>query len=146
MATQEVERRRYTDDDLRGLSFNDLAGDAVDISTVLGNGFTLLRGDHDKARLIGVPFILVDWHFNAGDAGEYVTAYVITKNEDKFILNDGSTGVCAQLRAYTDRTGQSGGLGVRNGLRRSDYTIKVADRNGELRDTPATTFYLDTSR
>lgn len=111
----------------------------------LGDGFAVLPTDK-KDRLIGVPLFLMEWRFADGDNGRFVSIRAVAQNEDapgvrKYIINDGSTGICQQLAEYQEQTGRTGGLMVRNGLRRSDYTY--TNDNGE--DKAASTFYLDTS-
>lgn len=115
----------------------------VDASQVMGNGFAILN---DKGILSGVKLLLLSWRFNRGDKGVFCSAYVIAQMPGmnvpaKFVLNDGSTGICKQLMDYTAKTGKYAGLLVKNGLRRSDYQYTAPD--GSTSD--ATTFYLDLS-
>jgi hypothetical protein len=96
----------------------------------LGTGFRL-TDEEDKFRLIGVPLLLLDWRFNPGDFGdEYISIHAVQQNEDgsasKLVLNDGGTGICRDLREYTEKTGRKGGLFVRRGLRVSEYPT-IAD-------------------
>lgn len=56
----------------------------------------------DKATLVGVPFVAIQWRFNTGDMGEFVSVEIITKDKRKLILNDGSTGIYAQLKHLTE--------------------------------------------
>lgn len=96
----------------------------------------------DKNQLVGEPFVAVKWNFYPGEFGEFVSMWVLTNDDAKYIVNDGSTGICAQLRALTDNNGQDGMLVCPKGLRRSDY--KYTDpRTGDER--PASTFYIDAS-
>jgi hypothetical protein len=104
----------------------------------IGNGFRLLA---NKDTLIDVPLILLGWRFNPGNHGEFVTMMVVTKDNRKFIVNDGSTGICQQLAAYTNATGRHGGMLVANGFTRSDYEYE--NEKGEKE--PAQTYYLNTS-
>lgn len=87
----------------------------------------------DKAELIGVPFMIVKFWFSEGEMGTYVTMKVLTKDNRKFTVVDGSTGVCAQLEETARVTGRNGGVMARDGLRVSEYTY---------RGQPAKTFYL----
>ena len=112
---------------------------------VLGDGFTLLRSDQ-KDLLTGRPMLLMEWSFYEGDfGGNFAAIRAVVQNPDKsvsrYIFNDGSAGICEQLARYTKRTGITGGLVVRQGLRRSDYTY--TDEEGNER--PASTYYLDVS-
>jgi hypothetical protein len=133
--------------------------------TELGDGFRLAT-EEDKRRLIGVPLLLLEWMFYQGDFGDFVSIKVVAQSENgqasKWILNDGSTGICADLRDFTTKTGRTKGLLVRKGLRASDYWInaekdspdygkplsrtehRTALANG-LKVAPASTFYLDAS-
>ena len=99
----------------------------------------------DKNTLLGTPFIMVEWRFNDGDHGTFVSIEIMTENGDRFILNDGSTGICAQVAALTehrtanDHPAPTSGRMVKRGLRRSDYPF--TDEKGKT--TTATTYYLD---
>lgn len=113
---------------------------------VAGDGFTLLSSD-DKAKLIGVPMVLLEWRFNNGAQGRFVSVRAVAKtgvddtDVKKVIFNDGSTGILQQLTEITEKTSAQGGLIVRKGLRVSQYTYE--DEKGVER--PAETYYLDTS-
>ena len=68
----------------------------------------------------------------------------------RYVINDGSTGIRAQLQEFTKRTGQQANMVVRNGLRKSEYRIdketkKPVSRGYEGPTEPAVTYYLDTS-
>lgn len=136
----------YTDDELASIvSFDqalEAAASKAEVYTAdesLGNGFKLIDSKKGKAGLVGVPFIILRWRFHQGDFGDFVSCEVVTNRNERFILNDGSTGIYAQLRAFTDsHNGLQGNLVVRQGLTQSDYISEVT---GE----PATTFYLSTS-
>src|SRR5260221_13764104 len=51
----------------------------------------------DKSMLCGVPFLIVAVKMNVGDNGDFVTLLVLTKSGDRYIVNDGSTGIRDQL-------------------------------------------------
>jgi len=128
----------------------ELGTDVVDIADVIGSGFSLLD-DKDKGRLVGVPMLLIAWAFSPGLYGQFVTTFVITATGEKYIVNDGSTGICKQLAEFTGVSGRQNGLRVMKGLRRSDYLIDKATKEPVGRDfagetEPASTFYLDTSK
>lgn len=97
----------------------------------------------NKDQLVGAEFLAVEWRFNKGTYGEFVTIYVMTRDNQKYILNDGSTGICGQMRAITDKRVMEGknlpqtALHIRRGLRRSDYQTEV---DGKTID--ASTYYL----
>lgn len=141
---------RFLDDDLRAItSFEDavaLLGDTPVIGAdELGNGFTVL-GKDDKRRLVGVPFVILSFDFTPGDYGaDFVSAMIVTKGGEKLIVNDGSSGVCAQLRDIAARMppgAKHRGIVCKHGLRASDYTYHD-ERSGV--DAPATTYYIDTT-
>lgn len=139
----------YRNDDLQGIeTFEDALalmreqyGDTgvITADEVIGNGFALLS---NKDHLIGVPFALVKWQFYPGKfANNFVTIMVVTSEGKKYLVNDGSKGLCAQLEALTETNGRQGGMVARKGLTRSDYTY--VDEQGK--ENPASTYYLDTS-
>ena len=110
-----------------------------------GAGFTVV----DKARLLNVPFVILEWRFNASelnDAG-FVSLSVVTKNNDKWVINDGSTGILQQLiritrvRRQRKHATPQNGLAVPAGLSVSNY--KFTDAEGKER--PASTYYLNES-
>lgn len=121
-----------------------------DYADEYGSGFEILER---KDKLVDVPFLVVSWTFNTskdypnpdGTPGVFVTAYVITEKGDKYIVNDGSTGIRNDLYRVTELRRQKGSqnsqtaLMVRKGLRRSDYNY-VNPKTGEV--SKATTFYL----
>lgn len=124
-------------------------GIAVESAADYGHGFSLLK---DKSPLVGVPSIIVEWHFNEGDfsdddgnKGEYVAAYIITKHGDKYVVVDGGTGICRQLTNITQRRiaanhpAPNQALVLKTGLVKSDYVHVNKDTGKE---TPASTFYL----
>lgn len=113
---------------------------------VLGDGFSVLSTE-DKAQLVGKPMMLLEWRFNDGAQGEFVSARAIVKTGDlptdirKIIVNDGSTGIKEQLKKFTAQTGKQAGLLIRRGFRVSEYMYE--DDNGVQR--PAKTYYIDAS-
>lgn len=113
-------------------------------ATELGDGFAVLPTEK-KHLLIGLPCVFLEWNFNNGDSGPFVSARVVAQREDgsvfRCILNDGSTGIYKVLREYTDAEGRDGGLFVPNGLRVSEYMYE--DEHGQRK--PAKTYYIDTS-
>lgn len=109
----------------------------------LGDGFALLKKE-DKNRLVDVPLLFVAWEFypsDQGSKGEFVSAHVITKDNLKFIINDGSTGIYEQLRDFTDTRNVKGGLLAAHGLRKSEYPY--TDDDGK--EKSATTYYINTA-
>jgi hypothetical protein len=158
-----VQITRLDDNTLRDItSFDDALrvmqeqGSVSVADAELGNGFSI-ADDKVKDRLIGVPLAFLSWNFNAGDYGSaddgsnvFVSAMVVTQAGEKFIINDGSTGICKQLQEYTNRTSKTQNLVVRHGLRKSEYRIhketKIPVARGYDGPTePASTYYIDTS-
>lgn len=133
--------------ELRQLSFSDLlhqfGNQAVVASEVIETDqFGMLLDKDNKALLVKQPMIIVKWDFYPGDFGkEFVSAWVITQDDKRYILNDGSTGICDQLRELTDRTGRKTMLGCPKGLRVSEYDYTLP--TGAV--TRAKTFYIDLS-
>lgn len=128
-------------EDARQLSFDDFAAQSLDSTEALGTDqFGPVLDTGNKMTLVGLPFVIVKWNFYTGDIGEFVSAWVITKTDDRFIVNDGSTGIYAQLKALTDETGQDSGLVCRHGLRVSEYDYTKPDGTVGGR---AKTFYID---
>lgn len=115
-------------DDLRAISSIDdaialvqaqLGATVYDATEAIGDGFTMLD---DKDRLLSIPFFAVSWTFAPGDFGaEYLIMRVVTDRGEKYVVTDGGTGLCDQVRSFTERTGSTNGLLVRRGLRKSEY-------------------------
>lgn len=105
----------------------------------LGNGFAVLS-TKDKARLVGVPLLILNWNFNDGENGEFVSAQVMT-NTERLIVNDGSTGIYKQLKALAD-TGEVRAIFAKHGLRKSEY--EYTDPKTQEKK-PAVTYYIDTT-
>jgi hypothetical protein len=162
----DIKQARFDDDEMRAVqSIDDAARmvaaefgtDAIaTIAEEMGSGSEILE---DKSKLIGTKFFLMEWRFNMGDNGPFVSAAAITDKGDKYIINDGSAGMFSQLNQYTVRTGKTFGLLVPKGLRVSTFTT-CGDCNKPRRpeENPCTncgstasergkaqTFYLDTS-
>ncbi|MEU7164327.1 hypothetical protein AB0A70_06730 [Streptomyces morookaense] len=113
----------------------------------LANSIPIVR---EKMQLVGAPFVSLEWRFNRGDNGEFVSATVMTQDNRLSILNDGSSGIYRQYRELTEKRGsQRGPIMHRDGLSISEYwfnpdTRETAknrpDDGGDWRK--ATTFYL----
>jgi hypothetical protein len=144
----QIAQRLWDDRSLRDLgSFEEALAQAgpnvLDSGDEIGSGFHVLE---DKDLLLKQLFFILEWRFNPGkytnemgEVTDFVSATVITKANDRWILNDGSTGIAAQLRELSDRTGAFGGLLCRNGLRVSrDYDVTLKDGS----KTKGTTYYL----
>ncbi len=174
MAGEVTPAVRLSDDELANVaSFQDamnlvnerFGGEIIDVAQELGTGFSVLD---DKARLIGVPFIILEARESEGDytrngePGTFVSLTLVCddrKGGGKFIVNDGGTGIRDQLLSYwknnPDKCGTTAeGMHystvpflVRNGLSRSSYyrDPKTGDVSRKQQDgyEPAETYYLD---
>ncbi len=123
-------------DDALALVQDELGATIVTADDELGDGFAVLD-KAGKASLLDVLFLIVEWTFSEGDQGEFVSMRIVARDGRKLIVNDGGTGIYAQLRELTDRTDKQVGLVVKRGLRKSDY---IHPEHGA-----STTYYLNTS-
>jgi hypothetical protein len=158
-SSTEVELKLPAGNELRDMSFDEIAAlfegqtvDALDVIETDAIG-EILNGD-DKSRLLGQPFFILDFRFNIGDQGDFVSMRVVTKNGDKYVVNDGSTGLYAQLKTVAEK-GVTRGIACRHGLRKSDYlycpecreTLKKGENNcvfhPDVTPKKASTFYID---
>jgi hypothetical protein len=127
-------------DDAKGML--DSTGIVLESMSDYGTGFSIM----EKSKLVGVPFLILEWRFNNSDLNEggFVSVAAVTKHDDKVIFNDGSTGILAQLRMVTEQRTErkhptpQAGLIVADGLTRSDYSY--TDDKGKT--IPASTYYL----
>lgn len=110
------------------------AGIQITNATDYGDGFTVID---DKKRLVDNPFIVVNARLAHGDFGHFSILHVITKQNEKFIVIDGSTGIYAQVL----RHGVSVFIGLlcELGLTVSEYEYED-EKTGEKR--PAKTYYI----
>lgn len=163
--TTDLARTKLDTESLREISSIEdamavLANAGIEIKSAseeLGDGFTLLAED-DKASLIGVAFLIIECSLSDGDFGTFASLRLITRDGRKCILNDGSTGIRAQVVEYLDNHETIVGLAVEKGLRASDFRFcedcksvnrKNATKCKECESEkvrPARTYYLDTSR
>ncbi len=127
---------RFTDAELRGItSFDDAMrlatdtfGSVSEAADEIGSGFILLK---DKNRLIDVPFVIMSFSLSQsdeyrdkdGNALTFASIMLVTQAGERFIITDGSTGLCAQLDEWYVRSGRMGGLFVKGGLRESTYDL-----------------------
>lgn len=115
-----------------------------------------------KDKLVDVPFMIADVRHYNGTYGDAVAVMLITKDpvkygdsedtDTRFVINDGSTGVYAQVTAMVRRTGRKAGLLCPKGLRSSSYEFQETDLDGEPMidpktgkpkpPIPATTYYV----
>ena len=101
----------------------------------------------EKARLVGVPFIIMGWRFNQGDKGVFVSLTAVTKlpvldqqgnPRTRVVINDGGTGIRAQWEAEVYSGRAKPGKVVSAGLRVSNY--EYTNDKGETES--ASTYYF----
>lgn len=132
-----LDRLRANKGELSKLNYNELmaqvdTADVVDAAEALGNGFTI-ASEKDKAKLVNVPFVIVDWRVNEnGRFGPFFTLFIITADNRKLILNDGGSGIGEQLAQLSD-AGFDGLIQCRHGLTVSEYPAfeNAYDANGD---------------
>ena len=103
----------------------------------------------EKETLIDVPFFVMSWRHNTDKATgrPFVSVEAVTVENRKVVINDGSTGIMAQLCAIEERAGRAGGVMVPRGLRVSVYGVDgqgrpIAAGSDEKPVSVAKTFYL----
>lgn len=112
----------------------------VDAAEAFGDGSTLLTSA-EKELLVGKQFVVLEFRFITDETTnrEYVNVLAMTRADNaKFRFNDGSTGIYAQCKDYFEKTGFTGGIYCRTGLRKSEYIAELPDGSR----TPATTYYF----
>lgn len=97
--------------------------DVQQASDVLGDGFAVYTKDGRDA-LVNVPMLVIDWTFfdsdyKEGEKAVYVRA--MTREGKKVAFTDGSSGICATLTKYTQRTGNNTGPILTNGLVKREF-------------------------
>lgn len=163
---QEITLRR--DREFNVVKQSDLEGDLLPdswesaIAAMESIGATISRADEDladdypvidKERLINRPFMALTWSISKPANESYGTPYIVVRGilrgGKRFRFTDGSTGICEQLIKLTEQRIKSGfavpnaGLICPNGLRKSEYTYRDTDKDGNPVDAPASTFYID---
>jgi hypothetical protein len=111
----------------------EILGNVVDATDAFGDGVEFVK---DKAKLVGQPFLIVDWKFITDETTqrEYVNVHAMASNGNQFRFNDGSTGIYKQLKEFPEKVG----IKCTQGLRESKYT--VPGPNGKA--IPAVTYYI----
>lgn len=152
--TDLVNTKKLSDEQLNGLTDINSALAALNVSSVDdlvwdSSAYILLD---DKSKLVGKKFLAVQWRFHESKeyaGNKFVSVYIITADtidgENRFIFNDGSTGVCSQLAGLTAKREAenhpnpvSGAL-IKGGLHVSEY--ERFDEKGTLLGK-AKTYYL----
>lgn len=100
----------------------------------------------DKKTLIGVPFMICDVRVSWSNKydGPFVNILAITKDNEKIVINDGSTGIMEQTLHMLNKSKRKAGILCENGLRASDYKVGISDAFGNEPDKEieATTYYI----
>lgn len=140
LSDAELREIEDIDDVTRVIGVTDIA-EITTIGSVLGTGFNVLD---DKSKLLDVGFIIVKYGVHKSDknGGEFSTLHVVTNDKNKYIVNDGSTGIHAQMAELKEKMGHVCPLFVPRGLRMSEYDYE----DGKGNKTRARTFYLNTSK
>ena len=122
-------------DDAMALVEQKMGGVVID-SIDLGDGFSVVE---NKDTLLGTPLLILAVHFSEGDHGEFASCRAVTEDGRKVVINDGSTGIFAQLKLLQEKRPEIFGAPImcRNGLRKSEYDHPEHGRS--------VTYYLDTS-
>lgn len=107
-----------------------LYGEVKSFADELGTGFSILD---DKSVLVGKTCLFLVWRVHPGKFGSFVSAAVVTPDGGRYIVNDGSTGLGAQLKSFTQSDGKTGGYVSKKGLRSSTYA--TCDACGSPRDS-----------
>lgn len=136
----------YSTEQLAGItSFEDalalLADAGVNVTSIAdyGDGFSVM----DKATLVNVPFVILDYKFAEGEFGsDFAIVRVVTADKRKAIITDGSleNGIRPQVKEL-QRRGALGGVICDKGLTVSEYTW-IGEENGKEVRKPAKTYYL----
>lgn len=131
----------------------DTMSDAIDFLTEIGaiqgqeiSPFPLVPGTY-KAKLVGVPFLILEFMIKPGlDASEYAEMIIITAENIKITLRDSSRGIFEQIkeierqRIAANNPNPNRALWVRNGLKvvETPYTDPVTKI-----ETISRRYYLD---
>lgn len=105
-------------------------------SAELGDGFARV----DKMSLVGNTFVILDIKYGDGDYSQFSIIRGITKDNRKFFITDGSTGLNEQIVELVKKYQRTGGILCNGGLRVSEY--EYTDPNTQ-KTSPAKTFYID---
>lgn len=99
----------------------------------------------DKDTLIGVPFMICDVRFSWSNKfdGPFVNILALTKDNQRIVINDGSTGIMEQTLFQLQKDKRKAGIICPNGLRRSDYKVTVHDGMSDTdKEIEASTYYI----
>jgi hypothetical protein len=155
----EIANVKFSDIDLAAIKtmadaqkFLESQGVEFAAASEYGSGFAMLE---NKDMLIGRDFLILDMNFYPGDfEKDFAALQIITTNNEKFILVDGSTGICEQARLIRAQRAEAGvkrpgsGIIVKGGLTRSDFFFNAKTGMSSTKKpedegwAPATTYYF----
>ena len=150
VSTEVAVRNGFSTEELRGIqSFADVQAlfaehqiQVVDAAEEIGDGFALTD---NKDQFIGREMMILSWAFGKGDFGDdsgFVAMRFVVQEANgsvgKYVITDGGTGIYADLKKYTERTGVTGGMWVKKGFRKSEYSNEHTEHG--------VTHYLDLSK
>jgi len=128
---------RYSDEDLRNIVDFDayldhLGANALAAEDYIGSGATILLGD-DRMRLVGEPFVILQYNFTRGDfGGYYAYVEVLTKNGSRYAFMSGAQfSIRDELAAIAIRTQVFNGIVCRKGLKLRTYDYPKNPAPGE---------------
>lgn len=99
----------------------------------------------DKDTLIGVPFMICDVRVSWSTKFDnpFVNILALTKENEKVVINDGSTGIMEQMLHMLNKSKRKAGIMCENGLRKSEYEVEVYDAfKDETKTIQAATYYI----
>lgn len=138
--------RLLDDDTTRGITDIQTALAALKAAGVVAEKASTYDVLDNKDELVGKDMVLLQWRFNDGDMGPFVSIEAVTADNRKVVINDRSTGIYAQLKSRTEKLIAAGvtpaaahaGIHANTGLRRSDFMYTDA----EGKERPAKTYYV----
>lgn len=145
----------FSEDVLRNIDSFDAViamtgGTGTNIADVLGTGFVVLdekSHPQGKGHLVGTEFLIVKYGRHASETivgKEFTSLHIVTKEGgEKWIVNDGSTGIHEQCVTLKAELGTICPLYVPRGLRVSEYDY-TDEKTGAV--SKAKTYYLNTSK
>jgi hypothetical protein len=99
----------------------------------------------DKDTLIGVPFMICDVKVSWSTKYDspFVNILALTKDNEKIVINDGSTGIMEQMLHMLNKSKRKAGIVCEGGLRKSDYPVTIHDGMSDTdKVIEATTYYI----
>lgn len=143
----------FTEEALRDIDSFDAVisltgGTGTNIADVLGAGFAVLDEQANplgKGLLVGQKLLVLKYgvHLSEKTGKEFTTLHIVTEPGDKWIVNDGSTGIHQQCKSLKEQLGTICPLLVPRGLRVSEYDY-TDEKTGAV--SKAKTYYLNTSK